>query len=95
MSDLTITDLGPGQCRFPVTPFDAPKHFFCGEPVEYEKCPYCAVHAARCFDRRTAEKKRDDAMRLQLAREARTAEGRLKGAQLAFAGPQSTNRIKF
>ena len=76
---LTIIDLGSGQCRFPTTPFDAPKHFFCGEPVEYENCPYCPTHAARCFDRRTAERKRDEAERAELARMARLIEQRALG----------------
>lgn len=58
MTGLAIYDLRFNQCRYPVTPNDARRHLFCGEPVEYEGCPYCPTHAEICFDRRTEEQKR-------------------------------------
>jgi hypothetical protein len=57
MSDIRgipIYDLRLGQCKFATTPFDAKLHLFCAEPVEYEGCPYCPEHAARCFNRSAA-----------------------------------------
>ena len=50
-----------GQCRFAVTPHSAPSHLFCAEPVEAEGAVYCACHAAICYDRRPAGKRRADA----------------------------------
>lgn len=52
-----------GQCRFAVTPHAARSHLFCAEPVEAEGAVYCACHAALCYDRRPAEKRRADAER--------------------------------
>lgn len=88
MTGIKITDLQPGQCRFPVTPDSAPKHFFCGEPVEYPKCPYCPTHAERCFDRRADEVKRAHAQRAAVARAA------AKAAREALEGRPSA-RPKF
>jgi hypothetical protein len=59
------------QCRFPVTPDEAPSHLFCAEPVEREGVVYCAEHAAICYDRRPAEKRRADAERAAVMRAAR------------------------
>lgn len=72
MSRLAITDLRLNQCRYPVTPDNAPRHFFCGEPVEHEKSPYCPEHAARCFDRRADVVKKAAAERAAVARAAKT-----------------------
>lgn len=71
MKRLTITDLRMDQCRFPITPDDAPRHFFCGERVMEPGCPYCAEHAARCFDGRPEERRAAHAARMALARAAR------------------------
>lgn len=74
MTRLTITDLQFGQCRFPVTPDSAPKHFFCGEPTEHEKSPYCSTHAALCFDRRAEAVKTAARQRAAVARAAKQAQ---------------------
>lgn len=71
MTALPIYELRRGQCRYAVSPSDAREFLFCAEPVEYEGCPYCPDHAARCFDRRSDEQKRANALRLELARAAR------------------------
>lgn len=76
MAGIPIYDLRIGQCKFATTPFDAPKHLFCAEPVEYEGCPYCAEHAARCFDRRPAEVKKAHAERGALMRAGRKVDVR-------------------
>jgi hypothetical protein len=52
-----------GECRFAITPHSAPSHLFCAESVEKEGAVYCACHAALCYDRRPAEKRRADAER--------------------------------
>jgi len=44
---ITILDLKPGQCRYPVHSIER-SHFFCGEPVEGDKS-YCPVHARACL----------------------------------------------
>lgn len=60
MTGQPIYSLRRGQCRFPVTPDEAPSHLFCAEPVEAEGIVYCAEHAAICYDRRPPEKRRSD-----------------------------------
>jgi hypothetical protein len=74
MTGKPIYDLRSGQCKFAISPDDAREHLFCAEPVEYEGCPYCAEHAARCFDRRTTEVKRAAAERAVVARAAKKAQ---------------------
>lgn len=71
MAGIPIFELRHGQCKFATTPFDAKLHLFCAEPVEYEGCPYCPEHAARCFDRRSDEMKRAAAERAAIARLAK------------------------
>lgn len=71
MTGHPITSLRRGQCRFAITPFEAESHLFCGEPVEYEGCPYCEAHANRCFDRRTPAQRRADAEKAAKARSAK------------------------
>lgn len=71
MTALPIYELRRGQCKYAVSPSDAREFLFCAEPVEYEGCPYCAEHAARCFDRRTTEVKRAQAERTAMMRLAR------------------------
>lgn len=68
-----ITALRRGQCRFAITPDNAPSHLFCAEPVEHEKSPYCARHAAICFDRRSAEARRLQGEHMAMMRERRRA----------------------
>lgn len=70
MTPQPIYLLRRGQCRFPVTPDEAPSHLFCAEPVEREGVVYCAEHAARCYDRRPAEIRRAHAEKAALARAA-------------------------
>jgi hypothetical protein len=71
MTRLLITDLKRSQCRYATGEDERKRHIFCGEKVEYEGCPYCAAHAALCFDRRPEARKRAEAQRLALARAAR------------------------
>lgn len=40
-----MIDLGPRQCAFPITPYDARQHLFCGDPVSIGS-PYCVAHHA-------------------------------------------------
>jgi len=68
-----IYELRRGQCRYAVSPSDAREFLFCAEPVEYEGCPYCPEHAARCFDRRSDAVKRAHAERMATMRAARQA----------------------
>ena len=73
MTGKTITDLKFCQCRYPTSQDKRGTHLFCGEITESEKSPYCAEHAALCFDRRPAERKRADRERamVMLAMRAR------------------------
>lgn len=43
---VAIADLKSGECRFPVTPHDAPRdgHLFCGLGVAEQGGSYCAAH---------------------------------------------------
>lgn len=73
MAGIPIFELRLGQCRFATTPFDAKLHLFCAEPVEYEGCPYCPTHAARCFSRganTTAEEREAAAIKFALSKRA-------------------------
>lgn len=76
-----------GECRFAVTPHSAPSHLFCAEPVEAEGAVYCACHAALCYDRRPAEKRRADAERMALAREVRRQANPYRGTVVSRLCP--------
>jgi hypothetical protein len=67
-----IYELTRDQCRYSVSPPDAREFLFCAEPVEYEGCPYCPEHAARCFDRRasTPEEREAAAVKYALSKRA-------------------------
>jgi hypothetical protein len=41
MRRLTLLELGPGTCRWPVG--DAPPYLFCGNPTDPDRV-YCPVH---------------------------------------------------
>lgn len=50
---VPLADLGPNECRFAVTPFDAPRdgHLFCGAPADG---PYCPRHSHIAYQRTPA-----------------------------------------
>ncbi|WP_408902511.1 GcrA family cell cycle regulator [Methylobacterium radiotolerans] len=85
MTALPIYELRRGQCRYAVSPSDAREFLFCAEPVEYEGCPYCPEHAARCFDRRLAETKRAHAERAALMRAGRKVDVRGQAGPVKLA----------
>lgn len=45
---ITLEDLAPGQCRFPISAFNALKHRFCGDRAREGK-PYCEAHMAVAY----------------------------------------------
>lgn len=71
MTGKTILDLKRNMCRYPTGENEKGVHIFCAAPAEYDGCPYCAKHAAECFDRRPEERKRYDRQRTALMRAMR------------------------
>ena len=67
MTGKTITDLKFCQCRYPTSQDKRGTYLFCAARTESEKSPYCAEHAALCFDRRPAERRRADHARSLVA----------------------------
>ena len=52
---LTLADLGPDQCLYPLGGPKEPAHEFCGKPAIQGK-PYCKIHTARCYLKPTKDK---------------------------------------
>ena len=57
---LTLIDLRPGSCRWPLGRLLDRVEFFCGAPA-IPGCPYCIEHRQRAFTRRLQPKHGTDA----------------------------------
>lgn len=61
--NLTLLDLGPGQCRYPTSPDFARDVRFCGHGAK-EGSSYCPAHHALCFNAQTTARARQTSKNL-------------------------------
>jgi GcrA cell cycle regulator len=62
--NLSLSDLGRGQCKWATTPHDSAAHRFCGHPATPGK-PYCEPHARLSVSQSSAKiRSRYDAARV-------------------------------
>lgn len=48
---LTLLQLGPANCRYPIGDIGVPGFYFCGAPILRQGAPYCAYHSQLAYRR--------------------------------------------